>query len=80
MKNPETAELAPADRAMADFAWKLTRRPESMEEADVARLRGQGFTDEAVLDIVQVTAYYNYVNRLTNGLGVELEGYWGKSE
>jgi uncharacterized protein YciW len=43
---------------------------------DIARLRDAGFRDSDILGIAQVTAYYNYVNRLACGLGVELEDYW----
>lgn len=58
---------------MLDYAAKLTREPWSVEEADVATLRRLGFEDAAILDIAQVTAYYAFVNRLADGLGVELE-------
>ena len=47
-----------------------------MIEADVAALREAGFSDTAILDINQVTGYYAYVNRLADGLGVELEEFW----
>jgi uncharacterized peroxidase-related enzyme len=66
-------DLEPADRAMLDYAAKLTREPWSMIEGDVEALRAVGFSDEAVLDINQVTGYYAFVNRLADGLGVELE-------
>lgn len=72
-----TAALSAADRAMLDYAVKLTREPWAMEQTDVAVLRKAGFDDAAILDIAQVTAYYAYVNRLADGLGVELEAYWG---
>jgi alkylhydroperoxidase family enzyme len=39
-------------------------------------LREAGFSDSAILDINQVTGYYAYVNRLADGLGVELEEFW----
>lgn len=61
---------------MLDYAVKLTRTPGRMEPQDVEALRAVGFDDTAILDICQVTAYYNYVNRLADGLGVELEGWW----
>ena len=61
---------------MLDYALKLTRDPGSMEADDVGRLRDVGFDDRAVLDICQVVSYYNYVNRLADGLGVELEEEW----
>ena len=39
-----------------------------------------GFSESAVLDICQVVSYYNYVNRLADGLGVELEHFWDLEE
>jgi len=65
---------------MLDYAIKLTRRPGDMGLADVELLRSAGFEDQAILDICQVVAYYAYVNRLADGLGVELEEYWDKAE
>ena len=44
-----------------------------MERSDVESLRSTGFSDAAILDINQVTAYYAFANRLVDGLGVELE-------
>ena len=44
-----------------------------MEERDVQRLREVGLSDAEILDVCQVASYYNYVNRLADGLGVELE-------
>ncbi len=61
---------------MLDYAAKLTRSPHSVAESDVQRLRDVGFDETGILDICQVVAYYNYVNRLADGLGVELEEYW----
>lgn len=58
---------------MLDYAAKLTREPWSMEEADVEALRQAGFTDSAILDMNQVAGYYAFVNRLADGLGVDLE-------
>lgn len=65
---------------MLAYAVKLTGAPASVGEDDVAGLRAHGFDDAAVLDICQVTAYYNYVNRLADGLGVELEASWTDEE
>ncbi len=70
------AELNQADRAMLAYAEKLTLRPWEMAEEDVVALRTAGFSDAAILDINQVTGYYAYVNRLADGLGVELEPFW----
>ena len=58
---------------MLDFAAKLTRTPGEMTRQDVAQLREQGFDDPAVFDIVQITALFNYYDRLADGLGIELD-------
>lgn len=68
--------LEDEDRQMLEYVEKLTLRPWEMEEADVIALRKVGFNDAAILDINQVTSYYAYVNRLADGLGIEMEGYW----
>ena len=67
------AELSATDRAMLDYAVKLTRRPGEMKAADAGALRAQGFGDRAIHDICAITAYYAFVNRIADGLGVELE-------
>jgi alkylhydroperoxidase family enzyme len=61
---------------MLDYAVKLTREPWAMAREDVECLRQAGFEDRAILDINQVTGYFAYVNRLADGLGVELEPIW----
>lgn len=65
-----------ADHAMLDYAAKLTETPWAMTKDDVGSLRTEGFSDQAILDIAQVTGYYAFVNRLADGLGVELEPIW----
>lgn len=65
-----------SDRTMLEYASKLTQEPWNMTEQDVIALREAGFSDEAILDINQVTGYYAFVNRLADGLGVELEAFW----
>ncbi len=74
--NWHQAHLEEADRAMLVYVEKLTLTPWEMVEADVVALRQAGFSDADILDINQVTSYYAYVNRLADGLGVELEGFW----
>ncbi len=61
---------------MLDYVVKLTSTPWNVTEEDVDRLREVGFDDTAVLDVCQVASYYNYVNRMADGLGVELEANW----
>jgi len=72
-------KLEPADRALLDYAVKLTRSPGEMTAADIAALRDHGFDDVAIHDLVAVTAYFAFVNRIADGLGVELESRWGDS-
>ena len=61
---------------MLGYAVKLSLEPWNMEEADVQELRDAGFSNTGILDIVHVTGYYAHVNRLADGLGVELEAFW----
>jgi len=70
-----TAGLTERRTAMLRYADKLTRTPSAMTAEDVARLRATGYTDRDVLDIAEVTAYYAYVNRIADGLGVQLESW-----
>ena len=65
---------------MLDYAVKLTLRPSSIGQEDVDALGRHGFSDAAILDICQVASYYNYVNRLADGLGVELEENWEEAD
>ena len=72
------AKLSTADQKMLEYCAKLTRTPWDMIEDDVIALRDCGFSDRAILDIAQVVAYYAYVNRIADGLGVSLESYWAE--
>ena len=65
--------LTLADRAMLEYAMQLTEGPSRDAALGVERLRGQGFDDRAIHDICAITAYYAFVNRIADGLGVELE-------
>ncbi len=68
-----TAELDETTRAVLDFVVKLTRTPGDMKPSDLDVLRQHGLSDLAIHDIVQVAAYFNYINRIADGLGVDLE-------
>ena len=68
-----TVDLPAADRAMLDFAVKLTRTPAEMRRADVERLREAGFDDDGIHEIAQIAGLFNYYNRLADGLGIDLE-------
>ena len=74
-----TAPIGDADRAMLTYVDKLTRTPAAIVADDVEALRKVGFSDAAILDICQVAAYYAFVNRLADELGVELESTPGST-
>lgn len=65
--------LSEADRAMLAYARKLTTGIWRMEDDDVNKLRVAGFSDRQILEINLAAAYMNFVNRVAQGLGVELE-------
>ena len=54
---------------------KLTLDPGGMCEADVEALRAAGFSDTGIHDIVQVTALFNFYNRLADGLGIAIDEF-----
>ena len=74
MTDPAAAPLDGADRALIAYALKLTRAPREMRAADVEDLRAIGLSDEEIFEAAFVTAYFNYTNRVAEGLGVEPEG------
>ena len=63
----------PPDRALLAYAETLTRAPASMTATDITRLRDAGFDDRAIHDACAIVAYFAFVNRIADGLGVELE-------
>ena len=67
------ANLAARDRVLLDYAVALTCEPGERKLEDVERLREYGFDDPAILRATEVTAYYNYTNRVVSALGVALE-------
>ncbi|MGH7986566.1 MAG: carboxymuconolactone decarboxylase family protein [Candidatus Binataceae bacterium] len=58
---------------MIDFALKLTREPSSAKRDDLETLRQHGFSDEQAIDVVLITCTFNFMDRLADGLGVELD-------
>ena len=71
----EATGLTPRERALCDYATKLTKDPGAMRETDLAPLREQGLTDPEIHDAVQVIAYFNYINRIADALGTDLEDW-----
>ena len=72
--------MSDSRKTMLNFALKLTNEPRNMEITDINKLRKVGFSDRDILDIVEVTAYYAYVNRLADGLGVTIEDWISDDE
>jgi uncharacterized peroxidase-related enzyme len=69
----ENAPLDPADRAMLDYAGKVTTKAISIGPSDHQALRDQGFDDRAILQITLIAAWFNYINRVADSLGVGRE-------
>lgn len=67
------AGLSPRLEAILNFATLLTRDPSSVQEADLAVLHGEGLGDEEILSVVLITCVFNFMTRLADGLGVELD-------
>lgn len=60
-------------RALLEYADKLTRSPSSVTKEDLGEMRNEGLCDRSIHDAVQTIAYFNYINRIADGLGVDLE-------
>lgn len=69
-----TAALSPRERAICDYAVKLTLEPWDMVESDLGPMRATGLSDREILDANLIVCYFAYVNRLADGLGIALEG------
>ena len=65
--------MSDVDRGLCDYAHKLTLTPSKITESDIVRLREVGLSDSAISDAAHVIAFFNYINRLADGLGVDLE-------
>ncbi|PZA08400.1 MULTISPECIES: peroxidase-related enzyme [unclassified Meiothermus] len=67
--NYRRAELTPRERALLDFAVKMTQDSPTMSPEDLTPLRAVGLSDEAIFEAAQVAAMFNFTNRLANALG-----------
>lgn len=82
-KDPEALEKAieefsskhesPREKALLSYAAKLTLDPKDVTEDDIKDLRDAGLTDQEILRANLVTSYFNFLNRVTLGLGVKIE-------
>jgi uncharacterized peroxidase-related enzyme len=65
-----TLDLPPAERAMLDYAVKLTVAPSTVAERDIDELRTHGFDDRDILDIIYVICLYNFNDRMADATGI----------
>jgi uncharacterized peroxidase-related enzyme len=72
LADPETVATDDvAVDALLDYTRLLVRRPGEVNATDVARLRDHGWDDLDILDVNNISAYYCYINRIANGLGLQ---------
>src|SRR5579859_3783578 len=69
----QSAGLTPREVALLDYAVKLTKRPLDIGRDDLEALRSHGFNDEQLVDAVHCIGYFNFINRVLDGLGVDPE-------
>ncbi len=74
LENNRFTRLSDRDRSMLEYAVKLTKTPSTTSKQDIEALRTSGFNDEEILRINLIVSYFNFVNRIVSGLGVQLEG------
>lgn len=63
-------DLPAADRAMLEYAEAITKDPRTIGPESIERLHGVGFTDVAILQMTMIAAWFNYINRMADALGV----------
>ena len=73
-----TSSISPVQMAMCEFANKLTENPNKVNEKDIELLRSYDLSDKDISQIVQIIAYFNYIYRVADGLGLEPEEFIDK--
>ncbi len=76
MHDYRKADISARERALCDFAVKLTHLAAEIEDADIDALRAQGLDDPTISDAIQVIGYFNYITRVADGVGIEDELEW----
>ena len=69
----EVDSLSPRERALCTLAEKLSATPTQMIEEDWQPLRDLGFDDQACLEVAHIVGIFNYLTRLADGLGLQLD-------
>ena len=70
-----SAPLEPRTKALLDWCVQLTRAPASLGEDDLSRLREHDWSDEEISAAGFLCSYFNFINRVAEGLGVDLEDW-----
>jgi len=79
MHDYREAALSPRERALCDFAVKLTHLAAEVDQTDIDALRAQRLDDATISDAIQVIGYFNYVTRVVDGVGIEDELEWSQT-
>jgi len=72
-KDYTTAPITPQERVMVDYVVKLTKDATKVWKDDIERLRSVGYDDRGILQITLIAAWFNYINRVADALGVGRE-------
>ena len=72
-KDYKKGDVDEKSKAVLEYAEKLTLRPSEMVAEDVEKLRRFGWSDNQILEVVHIVGYFNYINRVVDGLGCEWE-------
>jgi uncharacterized peroxidase-related enzyme len=68
--DPQSAPLTEAERVMVDYSIQITRDATAVTREHHTRLRAVGFDDRGILQITMIAAWFNYINRVADSLGV----------
>jgi len=71
IESPGSLDLPDKTRRMVDYVVKMTKNPGQVKQGDVDSLREAGYSDEDILNINLILSYFNFVNRIALGLGIE---------
>lgn len=75
MKDFQTADIDEITKAILEFAVKVTKAAATVTPADLSHLRDYGLNDTALYAVVEVVAFFNYINRLADAFGIELDDF-----
>ena len=75
MTDFQTADIDETTKAILEFAVKVTKAAPTVTLADLDHLRGYGLTDEALFAIVEIVGFFNYINRIADAFGIELDDF-----